>query len=324
MKAILFQKYGTADVLELKEIEKPKPKEHEVLVRIRGASVIAGDYEIRSFKFPVFWFWLPLRLYMGLFKPRFQILGQELSGEVEAVGSEVSHFKKGDQIFAPTDAKFGAYAQYKCLSVKDVFSLKPKNMTYEEAATVPVGGLNALHAINKAQLQKGEKVLVNGGAGTIGSMVIQLAKYYGAEVTTVDSTAKLAALRSIGADHVIDYTKEDFTKSGKTYDVIFDIVGKSSFGRCKKCLRPKGRYVLANPTFFALINSLLPSFSGKKNLISAFANYRSADLVLLKELIEAGKIKSLVDRIYPMEEMVDAHLYVESGAKTGNVAISIT
>lgn len=323
MKAAIYETYGSAEVLKIQEVEKPEPKANEILIRVHGASVIAGDCELRSFNFPVLWFWLPLRLVMGVFKPKNKILGQEFAGIVEEVGAEVTRFKKGDNIFGPTDMKFGAYAAYKCIAEKAPLALKPENMSLVEAATLSTGGLNALFALRKAKIQPGEKVLINGAAGTIGSAAVQIAKYFGAEVTAVDSASKLEMLRSIGADDVIDYTREDFTKSGKTYNIIYDVVGKSSFTKCLRSLNPKGRYVLANPTFLALLSPLLPSFSGKKNLISAFAPYTSEDLNFLKELVEQGHLKATIDKTYPIENIVEAHRYVDSGQKAGNVAISI-
>ena len=228
MKAIIWTKYGPPNVLQLKEIKKPVPKDNEVLIRICAATVTAGDCEARSFKFPIL-FWLPLRILFGLIKPRIKILGQELSGEIESVGKKVELFRKGDNIFAPTDINFGAYAEYRCLSSTLPMAIKPTNMSYEEAATIPTGGLNALHFIRKGNIQSGDKVLINGAAGSIGICAIQIAKTMNAEVTGVDSTEKLAMLRSIGADHVIDYTQEDFTKNDQTYDVIIDIAGKSPY-----------------------------------------------------------------------------------------------
>ena len=322
MKAIVYHKYGSPEVLNLEEVPKPTPKDDEVLIRIHAATVTAGDCEARSFTFPI-WFWLPLRIMMGLSKPRSPILGQELSGEIESVGKDVKLFSKGDKVFAPTDLSFGSYAEYKCMREEKTLAIKPVNMTYEEAAAVPIGGLNALHFLRKANIQSGEKVLINGASGNIGIFAVQLAKYFGAEVTGVDSTGKLDTLRSIGADHVVDYTQEDFTKNGETYNVIFDVVGRSSFSRSVRSLKQNGRYLLANPRLLPMIRGLWTSMISGKKVIFEFASYKTEDLVFLRELIEAGKMKSVIDRRYPLEQVPEAHRYVDKGNKKGNVVITV-
>lgn len=321
MKAIVCTKYGSPDVLQLQEVEKPTPKDNQVLIRVHAATVTAGDCELRRFKFPIL-FWLPLRLYIGIRKPRIKVFGQELAGEIESVGKEVTQFKKGDQVFAPTEMSFGAYAEYICLPGNYTIATKPSNMTCEEAATIPTGGLNALYFLRKANIERGEKVLINGAAGSIGTIAVQIAKSLGAEVTGVDSAKKLEMLRSIGADQVIDYTREDFTKSGKTYDVILDVAGKSSYSRCVKALTRKGRYVLANPSISLIVRGLWTSMTSSKKVITGLANYKVEDLNYLKEMIEAGKIKSVIDRRYGLEEVAEAHRYVEEGHKKGNVVIT--
>jgi NADPH:quinone reductase-like Zn-dependent oxidoreductase len=322
MKAIVWPKYGSPDVLELQDVETPVPKKNEVLIRIAAATVFAGDCEVRRFDFPVA-FWLPLRIMFGLIKPRIEILGQELSGEIEAVGEAVTEFKKGDQVFAPTDAHFGAYAEYKCLPSTHPMAIRPSNMTFEEAATVPTGGLNALHFLRKGAVASGQKVLINGAAGSIGTFAVQIAKIFGAEVTAVDSASKLDMLRSIGADHVIDYMQEDYTRNGEIYDVIIDVVGKSPFSRSVKSLPRNGRYILGNPSLPGILKGLWTSMVSSKKVIAALTPYRTEDLIFLKDLIEAGKIKTVIDKSYPLEQVADAHRYVESGQKAGHVVINV-
>lgn len=322
MKAVLCAKYGPPDVLQLKEVEITAPKENEVLVRVHAATVLTGDCEIRRFKMPI-WLWVLARIGFGFRGPRKKILGQELAGEIESVGKAVKMFKKGDQVFAATGFRLGAYAEFNCLPEKGLIATKPANMTYEEAAAVPVGGLHALHFLRKANIQRGQKVLINGAGGSIGTVAVQIAKSLGAEVTGVDSTKKLETLRSIGADKVIDYSKVDFTKSGETYDVIFDVIGKSSFSDCIKVLKEKGFYLLGNPGVSQQVRRLWTSMISSKKVIAGTVSYRTEDLVFLKNLIEAGKIRSVIDRSYSLEQIADAHRYVETGQKTGNVVIIV-
>jgi len=326
MKAIVWTKYGPPHVLQLKEVEKPIPKDNEVLVRIYAATVTAGDCEVRRSKFNN-WYWIFARIMFGLRKPkRITILGQELAGEIESVGKEVIQFKKGDQIFATTGFHFGAYAEYVCLPSNYAIAIKPVNMTYEDAATVPVGGLNALYFLRKTNIeniQSGQKVLINGAGGSIGTIAVQLAKSFGAEVTAVDNTNKLEMLRSIGADQTIDYTLEDFTKSGVTYDVIFDVVNKSSFSGCVRSLKKKGIYLQTNHGLLRKVRGRLTSMTSSKKIKGGLAPYKAEDLIYLKEFIEAGKIKSVIDRRYPLEQAAEAHSYVETGQKTGNVVITV-
>jgi len=322
MKAIAWTKYGPPDVLELKEVAKPTPKNNEVLIRIYAATVTAGDCELRSLKFPLL-LQLLMRIGFGFRGPRIKILGMDLAGEIKSVGKDVKLFKKGDQVFASTGFSFGAYAEYVCLPSTYVMAIKPFNMTYEEAAAVPTGGLNALHFLRKGNIQSGQKVLINGAGGSIGTFAVQLAKYFGAEVTGVDSTGKLDMLRSIGADQVIDYTQEDFTKSGQTYDVIFDVVGKSSFSGSIRSLKKEGIYLSANPGLSQMVRGLWTSKTSSKKVIVGTASYKTEDLIFLKELIEAGNIKSVIDRSYPLEQIAEAHRYVEKGHKKGNVVITV-
>ena len=321
MKAIICTKYGPPEVLQLKEVEKPIPKESEVLVRVHATTVTMGDCEIRRFKMPT-WLWLLARIGFGFRGPRKKILGQELAGEIESVGKDVKQFKKGDQVFALTGFRLGAYAEYDCLPEKALIASKPSNMTYEEAAAVPLGGLHALHFLRKANIQNGKKVLIIGAGGSIGTFAVQLAKSFRAEVTGVDSTGKLDMLRSIGADQVIDYTNEDFTKNGETYDVIFDVVGKSSFSGCIRSLKENGFYLLGNPGLSQQFRALWTSRSGKK-VIGGTVSYKTEDLIFIKEIIEAGKIRSVIDRRYPLEQIAEAHTYVDTGQKTGNVVITV-
>ena len=323
MRAIVYTKYGAPDVLQVKEVEKPKPEIDELLIKVHAAEATKADCELRSFKFAVKWFWLPLRIAMGLTRPRNHILGGYFSGEIEAVGKDVSKFKKGDQIFGTTKLRMGAYGEYACLPVSYTIAPKPHNITFEEAAAVPLGGLNALHFMRRANIRNGEKVLVNGAGGSIGTFGVQIAKAMGAEVTTVDSTIKEQMLRRIGADHFFDYTKEDFTKSGQTYDVIFDMVARSSYSACVKSLAPKGRYLMGNPRISDMLRSVLTSRFTDKTAIFSFADEKEEELLELKEMIEAGKIKPIVDKIYSIDQAAEAHRRVETEQRLGIVVISI-
>jgi NADPH:quinone reductase-like Zn-dependent oxidoreductase len=281
MRAAVYREYGSPEVIRIEDIEKPTPKDHQVLVRVRASTVGTWDSEARSFSFPL-WFWLPLRIAMGIRKPRWPVLGQELAGEVEAVGKDVERFEPGDRVFASVGLGFGAHAEYACLSSKRAITHMPQNMSFAEAASIPTGGDNALHFLRLAEVQPGERVVVNGAAGNIGVMAVQIAKHYGAEVTAVDAAEKLDALRDIGADHVIDYASTDFTRAGKTWDVIFDLVHKSSYSDAITALAPKGRYIVANPRFAALLRARWTNRTSDVKVLTQFAGSKPEDLVVLK------------------------------------------
>jgi NADPH:quinone reductase-like Zn-dependent oxidoreductase len=328
MKASVWTRYGPPDVLQLQEVEKPTPKDDEILVRIHATTVTAGDCETRALKFPI-WLALPMRFYMGFGKPtRVTMLGQELAGEVEAVGEKVTRYKVGDQVFGTTGFSLGAYAEYKCLpedpnDMQGALATKPASLTFEEAAAVPIGGIEALHFLRLGNIQRGETVLINGAGGSIGTFAVQIARSLGAEVTGVDSTEKLDMLREIGAEHVVDYTQEDFTQSGEAYDVIFDVIGKSPFSGSIQSLKPNGRYLLANPRLLHMIRGQWVSARGSKQVVFGAAGQNAHDLITLTEMIEAGTIRPIVDRHYPLEQAAEAHRYVEAGHKKGNVVITV-
>ena len=328
MKAIIWTKYGPPDVLQLQDVAKPIPKEDEVLIKIYATTVTTGDCELRSLKLPLY-FSLPMRIYVGFRKPtRITIPGMELAGEIESAGKGVKIFKEGDQVFGTTGFSMGAYAEYVCLPeesevTEGVLAIIPANLTYEQATAIPVGGLEALHFIRKSNIQSGQKILINGAGGSIGTFAVQIAKYYGAEVTAVDSVGKLEMLSSIGADQVVDYSQEDFTKSGESYDVIFDVVGKSSFSGSIRSLKPNGRYLLANPGLSQMARGRWTSMISSKKVIFGAAIHKTEALIFLKKLIEAGKINPVIDRSYPMEQIAEAQRYVETGQKKGNVVITI-
>ena len=331
MKAIVYTEYGPPEVLQLKEVEKPTPKDNEILIRIYATSVTYGDVMVRNrsavslrkFTMPGP-FWLINVMFFGFRKPKITILGAELAGEIEAIGKDVKLFREGDQVFGYRGQSMGAYAEYLCMPEDGMVAIKPANMTYEEAAVVPYGALMALNLLRKVNIQPGQKVLVNGASGGIGSAAVQLAKsHFGAEVTGVCSTPRLELVKSLGADKVIDYTKEDFTKSGETYDLIFDILGKSSWSRCKSSLSQNGRYLLASFKMRQLFQMLWTKIIGSKKVICALALQKPEDLIFIKELIEAGKIKAAIDKRYPLEQTAEAHRYVEEGLKKGHIVITV-
>ena len=316
MKATVYTKFGPPEVLHLQEVEKPTPKDNEVLIKIYATTVVKEDPDMRAS--PGF---------NGFLKPRNPILGQELAGEIEAIGRDVTRFKPGDPVFGI--GMFGAYAEYKCMSENGALALKPVNMSYEEAVSVPNGALTALPFLrDQGHIRRGQSVLIYGASGSVGTAAVQLAKCFGAEVTGVCSTANLDMVKALGADKVVDYTQEDFTRNGETYDIIFDTVGKLSFSQCKSSLTDEGIYLSTVPTPVMMLQALWPARSGSKKVKFIAAGLRPArekikDLVFLTELIEAGKIKPVIDRCYPLEQTAEAHRYVEQGHKKGNVVITV-
>ena len=331
MKAIVYTEFGSPEVLQLKEVEKPTPKDNQVLIKIYATSVKYGDLVARNsrnippceFHMP-FLFWLINKMVFGFRKPKKNILGAELAGEVEAVGKDVKTFKYGDQVFGYPGQSMGAYAEYTCMPENGMLASKPANITFEEAAVVPYGAIMALGLLKgKGNIQSGHKVLINGASGGIGSAAVQIAKNLGAHVTGVCGTPRLKFVKSLGADKVIDYTQEDFTQRGETYDLIVDILGKSSFSRCKSALKQDGRYLLASFKMKQLFQMLWTKIRGGKRVICAIAPASTEDLIAVKELIVAGKIKAVIDKRFPLEKTAEAHRYVEQGHKKGYVVITV-
>lgn len=322
MKAVIATSYGSPEVLQLQEVEKPTPKDNELLIKVHATTVNAGDDRMRSFNVPPL-FWLPARLTLGFTKPKQPIFGMELAGEVEAVGKEVMRFKVGDQVFASTFTEnFGAHAEYKCLPEEGAVVAKPPTMIDEEATTLPISANTALFFLKAANIQPGQKVLIYGAAGSVGTFAVQLAKYFGADVTGVCSTGNVALVKSLGADQVIDYTQEDFTKSGETYDIIFDAVGKTTFAQCQNALKRNGSY-LHTVMVLPEVQGWWYALTTGKKVIGGTAVPRREALVFLKELVETGRLKVVIDRCYPLEQIVEAHCYVETGHKKGNVVITV-
>lgn len=323
MKVVVCTKYGEPEVLELKEVPKPIPKDNEVLIKIYATTVCAADYKVRSFDIPAS-FWLPARLMVGLRKPRKSILGMELSGEIEAIGKDVKLFKKGDKVFAATLQTFGAYAEYKCLPEDGPISLKPTNISLEEAAAIPIGARTAFHYLKTiGNIQPGQKVLVYGASGSVGTYAVQLAKYFGAEVTGVCSTINLDLAKSLGADKVIDYKSVDFTANFETYDIIFITVDKCPFKACKKALRKKGTYLnVGRPlkSFQMIWTSLT---SNKKVVVGKNSPETAEALITLKRIIEEDRLRVVIDRKYSINQIVEAHRYGDTGHKKGNVVITV-
>lgn len=331
MKAAVYTQYGSPDVLHITEVAKPTPKDNEVLIRVRASAVNFGDTIARDFasvtpgKFnmPLF-MWLPAKIMIGYTRPRQTILGAEFAGDVEAVGKNVTRFKPGDAVFGYRAQNFGANAEYLCMSEAGILAPKPANMTYEEAAAVPYGAITALTLLRKVNIQRGQNVLIIGASGGIGSAAVQLAKYYfGAEVTGVCGPAKVEFVKALGADKVIDYTTQDVTQSRETYDLIFDILGKGSFSRSQHLLNPNGRYFYASFKMKQLFQMLWTSKVGDKKVICALSNEKPEDLVFIKELVEAGKFKTIIDKCFPLEQTAAAHRYCEGGQAGGKIIISV-
>ncbi len=319
MKAIAWTEYGAADVLNLKEFEKPVPKNNEVLIKIHASAVTVGDCRLRASRVPR-GFWLLTRLAFGLTKPRKSIIGMDLSGEIESVGQEVTLFKKGDRVYGTAGMKLGANAEYICLPETSALVLKPNNVSHKQAVAVIFGGLTAVHFLREnANIQRGQKILINGASGAVGTVSIQLAAYYGAEVTAVCSTSNINLVNSLGAKQVIDYTKTDFTKSNKTYDVILDAVGNLSTRQCEKLRAKRGKLILITASLLTNLLSLV-----KKNLICGAAGESREALQFLSDRVEAGDIAAVIDRVYPLDKTAEAHEYVDTGRKKGSVVISIS
>jgi NADPH:quinone reductase-like Zn-dependent oxidoreductase len=327
MKAVVWTSYGPPEVLQVQEVEKPEPGDDDLLVRIHATTVTKGDCEMRALDFPLI-LGLPMRLWMGLFKPRpGKICGTEYAGVVERVGEGVKQFKVGDEVFGSAGMNLGTNAEYICVSEKPddmgaAVAIKPKNMTYEEAATVPFGAREALHFLRLGNLKHGDKILINGAGGSIGVFAVQLAKLEGAEVTVVDRAEKLAMLRELGADHALDYQRDDFAEQDVVYDVIFDVVGTLKFSQTNKALQPGGTYLLANPVSQTL-SAIWTRVSTDREVITQVSSPTVQDLHTARELIEAGQLRTVIDRTYPLEQIIEAHRYVEAGAKKGNLVILI-
>ncbi|MBP9789395.1 MAG: NAD(P)-dependent alcohol dehydrogenase [Bacteroidia bacterium] len=317
MKAAVYTQYGPPEVLRVKQVERPLPQKNEILLRIRATSVNSGDWRLRKAD-PY-----AVRLFFGLLKPKINILGSVFSGEVESIGEEVKQFKVGDIVFGHTDMSFGSYAEYLSLPEDASIALKPSNISHNEAAVIPFGGVAALHFLKKAKIQPGQKVLVVGASGSVGSAAVQLAKSFGADVTGVCSTANIALVKSIGANKVIDYTKEDFAGNGETYDVIFDAVNAISVSRSMKSLNKNGIMILSAAGMSEMLQGLWISMTTNKRVLTGVISHKAADIIFLKELIEAGKFKPVIDRTYPLEQIAEAHAYAEKGHKKGNIAINI-
>ncbi|HJS30170.1 MAG TPA: NAD(P)-dependent alcohol dehydrogenase [Anaerolineales bacterium] len=323
MKAVVYEEFGPPDVLKIREVAKPTPKDNEVLVKVAATTVTAGDSRMRSFTVPRS-YWLPAHIALGFRKPKIAVLGMEMAGEVEATGKDVSRFKIGDPVFASTfEYGFGGYAEYRCLPEDGLIAPRSAGLTAEEAATIPIGGRTALYFLREANIRSGQKVLIYGASGSVGTFAVQLARLFGAEVTGVCSTANLDWVKSLGAEKVIDYTREDFARNGETYDVIFDAVGKASYADCLRSLKRNGAYLQAVSAPGISLRMRWTSMTSERRLVGGGPPAKSEDLVFLKELVEAGSVKPVIDRCYPLEQIVEAHRYVDRGHKKGNVIITL-
>lgn len=323
MKAALWTAYGSPEVLVIGQIPKPVPRADEVLIRVVASSVTAGDCELRRFDIAT-WIWVPVRLFMGIFKPRIKSLGQEFSGVIEEMGADVKNYQVGMEIFSTGGMKMGGYGEYVCLPESHPICPKPSNLSLREAAAISTGGTNAVHFLRNGQVGEGDDVLINGAGGSIGTMSLQIAKNLGAKVTCIDKAEKHAMLNSLGADKVIDYQVSDFTDLHEQYDVIIDIAGISKLNAALSRLKLKGRFVLGNPTFTSIIWSIWANATSNRQLFISLAGENEADNLYLKELIERDAIKIPIDREYPLDEIVAAHHYVETGAKKGNVLVAVS
>ena len=322
MKAFVCKKYGPPEVLQLEEVDKPTPNDNEVLIDIHATTVTSGDWRVRSLIVPI-GFGLITRLVLGVSKPRQPILGTELAGVVVSVGKAVNKFKVGDAVFAFSDMAMGCYAEYKCMPQDGALALKPPNLSFDEAAALSFGGTTALSFFRRGKLQRGESVLINGASGAVGTAAVQLAKHFGAQVTGVCSTANVEWVKSLGADHVVDYTRDDFTLNRKTYDVIVDTAGTAAFSRCKSSLTKKGRLLMVLGGLPQMLQSPWVSMTSDKKIIAGPALSRAEDLRFLAELAVAGEFKPVIDRRFPFEQMVQAHRHVDTGRKKGNVVVTL-
>jgi NADPH:quinone reductase-like Zn-dependent oxidoreductase len=322
MKAAVYERYGSPDVLEVKEVPAPTPKDDEILIRVHATTVTTGDWRARSLELPAGFGWLG-RLVFGVFGPRQPVLGTELSGEVVAIGRRVTRFAVGDQVFAFPGAKMGCHAEYRSLSQAAAIAPKPANLSHEEAAALSFGGTTALGFLRRAKLQPGERVLVVGASGGVGTAAVQLAKHFGAEVTGVCSTANVELVRSLGADHVIDYTQADFTRTGQTWDVILDTTGTAPYSRCKGSLRDGGRLLLVLGGLSDLLLAPWVSLTTRKRVSAGPVSGNADDLRFLARLAEAGELRPVIDRRYPFEQIVQAHRHVDTGHKRGNVVMTL-